>query len=101
MAAGTPDELKNRIGGDVITLASADADELAHKLGEQFDISGQVMDGTVRFEHERGPEIVAQLLRELPPSVASVTVARPSLEDVFIDVTGRRFGEGEEEAVQA
>lgn len=101
VASGTPDELKSRIGGDVITLASADAEGLARTLEEQFSIRGQVLDGTVRFEHERGPETVAQLLRALPPSVASVTVARPSLEDVFIGATGKRFGEGEDEAAKA
>lgn len=101
VASGTPDELKSRIGGDVITLASADAEGLARSLEEQFGIRGQVMDGMLRFEHERGPETIAQLLRALPPSVDSVTVARPSLEDVFIDATGKRFGEGEEEIAQA
>ncbi len=101
VASGTPDELKSGIGGDVITLTSADAPGLAKSLEEQFGIRGQVLDGALRFEQDRGPEAVAQLLRALPPSVESVTVARPTLEDVFIDATGHRFGEGEEEVAQA
>jgi ABC-2 type transport system ATP-binding protein len=100
VASGTPDELKSRIGGDVITLASADAEGLARSLEEQFQIRGQVVDGAVRFEHAEGPEAVARLLRALPPSVDSLTVARPSLEDVFIGATGKRFGEGEDEAAR-
>ncbi|MEZ5361930.1 MAG: ABC transporter ATP-binding protein [Bryobacterales bacterium] len=96
VASGTPDELKSRIGGDVITLTSSDSTTLERKLREKFQIEAQVINGTVRFEQERGPEAVAQLLRALPDSVDSVTVARPSLEDVFIHATGRRFGEGEE-----
>ena len=97
VAGGTPEELKSRIGGDVITLASADSEQLSRALREQFAIEAQVIDGTVRFEQERGPEAVAQLLRALPASVDSVTVARPSLEDVFIRATGRRFGESSPE----
>ena len=101
VACGTPQELKSRIGGDVISLASADVSGLARTLEEQFGIRAQVMDGTVRFEQQRGPEAVAHLLQALPETVESVTVARPTLEDVFIDVTGRRFGEGEEEVAKA
>jgi ABC-2 type transport system ATP-binding protein len=95
VASGSPDELKGVIGGDVITLASEDPGGLAADLLREFEIEAQVVEGTVRFEHESGPETVARLMHRLPPTVSSVTVSRPTLEDVFIHATGRRFGEGE------
>ena len=93
VADGTPAELKSRIGGDVVALTSGDAHALAAKLPGAIGVTPQVIDGTVRFEHGDGPRLVARLMEELPGQIDSVTVSRPSLEDVFIHLTGHRFQE--------
>ena len=49
----------------------------------------EIRDGAVRLERERGHELVARLIEALPGRVDSVTVARPTLEDVFLKRTGR------------
>jgi ABC-2 type transport system ATP-binding protein len=95
IAVGTPAELKSRIGGDIVSLGSADLDGVAASVEQQLGVKPQVLDGQVRFEHEHGPEIVAQLMRSLPSSVDSVSVARPTLEDVFIRLTGHSFGDSQ------
>jgi ABC-2 type transport system ATP-binding protein len=95
IAVGTPAELKSRIGGDIVSLGSADLDGVAASVEQQLGVKPQVLDGQVRFEHEHGPEIVAQLMRSLPTSVDSVSVARPTLEDVFIRLTGHSFGDSQ------
>ena len=91
VADGTPAELKNRIGGDVVALTCNDADNLAARLPQAIGVTPQVIDGTVRFEHADGPRLVARLMEELPLQIDSVTVSKPSLEDVFIQLTGHRF----------
>lgn len=91
VAVGTPAELKSRIGGDIVSLGSADPDGVAVSVEQHLGLKPQVLEGQVRFEHEQGPEIVAQLMRQLPASVDSVSVSRPTLEDVFIRLTGRSF----------
>ena len=58
------------------------------------DLATEVRDGAVRLEREKGHELVARLIEALPGRVDSVTVARPTLEDVFLHRTGRRlYGE--------
>ena len=93
IATGTPAELKSRIGGDVVSLGSADLQGVAASVEQHLGIKPQVLQGQVRFEHAQGPEIVAQLMRQLPSTVDSVSVSRPTLEDVFIRLTGHSFGD--------
>ncbi len=94
VAQGTPQALKSQIGGDVVLLSSAAPESLASQLVERFGVQAGVLEGAVRFEHPNGAEIVTRLMHELREPVDSVTVSRPTLEDVFIHATGRRFGEG-------
>ncbi|HEX3128404.1 MAG TPA: ATP-binding cassette domain-containing protein [Thermoanaerobaculia bacterium] len=92
---GSPAGLKEEIGGDVITLDGQDPEALARDLAARFpDLQPQIRDGAVRLERERGHELVARLIEAFPGRVDSVTVARPTLEDVFLHRTGRRlYGE--------
>lgn len=95
VACDTPAALKNRIGGDVVSLETDQPEPLAADLRDRFGVNAAVAAGGVRFETQRGPETLASMMRSLPPDVRSATVARPSLEDVFIRLTGRSFGEEE------
>jgi ABC-2 type transport system ATP-binding protein len=92
---GSPAGLKEEIGGDVITLAGPDPEALARDLAARFpDLTPRIRDGAVRLERERGHELVARLIEAFPGRVDSATVARPTLEDVFLHRTGRRlYGE--------
>jgi ABC-2 type transport system ATP-binding protein len=94
VAQGTPQALKSQIGGDIVLLSSATPDNLAAQLTERFGVKAGVIEGAVRFEHPNGTEIVSRVMHEVQDPIDSVTVSRPTLEDVFIRATGRRFGEG-------
>jgi ABC-2 type transport system ATP-binding protein len=85
VAMGTPDALRAEIGGDVVTVKARDAERLAARTG------GRVVDGTVQIEAANGAEEAARILREDRDDVESVTVGRPTLEDVFVKKTGHRF----------
>jgi ABC-2 type transport system ATP-binding protein len=105
VAEGSPAALKGEIGGDVITLTAPDPEALARHITAGFPgLEPVLREGAVRLHHERGPELVAQLAASLlggTDSIDSITVARPSLEDVFLLRTGHRlYGEdtGEEAA---
>src|SRR5205807_382777 len=52
-----------------------------------------VVDGTLRVERSRGHELVRDVVEAFPGEVRSVTFGRPTLEDVFVHLTGRRFWE--------
>jgi ABC-2 type transport system ATP-binding protein len=94
VAEGAPATLKEAIGGDVITLTGPDPEGLARDLAARWpELAPEVRDGAVRLERERAHEMVARLVEALPGRVQSVTVARPTLEDVFLHRTGRRLEE--------
>lgn len=103
VAGGTPAALKEEIGGDVVTLATDDPSGLAAALGGAFgdELSPTVHAGTVRFERPRAHQFVGRLAEALPAwtgRIESLTIARPSLEDVFLRRTGHGLY-GEREAV--
>jgi ABC-2 type transport system ATP-binding protein len=101
VAEGTPQALKSSIGGDVVLLTSSGAPEdLALRITEQFGLAARIVNSAVRFEHPNGNEFVSRLMQELREPIDSVTISRPTLEDVFIHATGHRFGENAMETNQ-
>jgi ABC-2 type transport system ATP-binding protein len=100
-----PAKLKEAIGGDVITLSAREPARVAEIIKSRFGLPPETLDGMVRLERERGHEFVPQLIEALPGLVDSVSVGKPTLEDVFIRVTGRLFrdeeGEGSAEIKKA
>ena len=96
VAEGAPAVLKEEIGGDVVTLTGPDPAAVARDLAARFpELRPEVRDGAVRLERERAHEWVARLVEALPGRIDAVTVARPTLEDVFLHRTGRRLYGGE------
>lgn len=91
VALDRPDNLRASIGGDSITITSDDVAGLATSIYDQFEIKAQVVDGCVRIEHNEAGHCVAKLFEAFPDLIQSITLAKPTLEDVFIQKTGHRF----------
>jgi ABC-2 type transport system ATP-binding protein len=94
VALGTPEELRASIGGDVVTIAPRSAGDVAAlraRVEEAFRVEAKSVGGAVRVETKDGAALVADVMRVLGGEVASVTVGKPTLEDVFLAKTGRRF----------
>ena len=91
LACDAPDALKERIGGDVITIASSRPAEVRSLLHERLGTEAQEVDGMLRLERRRGHEFVPQLIEAAPGLIDSVSVGKPTLEDVFVQLTGHRF----------
>lgn len=94
---GSPESLKAEIGGDVVSVTAPDSAGLAGKIQEKFKVNAMVMGGVIQIERERGAQFIAQLVEAFPGAVESVTLRKPTLEDVFIHQTGHRFWQEEEE----
>jgi len=90
-ALDTPAALQASVGGDAITIQTAEPEELAKKIGQQFDCAPTVVDGCVRLEQPDGHQWISRLVEALPDQIESITLGKPTLEDVFIDLTGHRF----------
>jgi ABC-2 type transport system ATP-binding protein len=101
VALGTPAELKQEIGGDVIVLETDDAESLAHRITQRFGVEATALDGKVRFEREQGHRFVTDVVEAFPGEIQSLSVSKPTLEDVFIRRTGHRFWTEDEQAKQA
>ena len=97
VALGTPAELKREIGGDVIVLEAKEPERLAGKIRTQFRVDALVIDGQVRIEKDHGHRFVTDLVETFPGEIDAVSIAKPSLEDVFIRRTGHRFWSEKEE----
>ena len=96
VACGTPEELTSALGGDVISLGvstDAGADLLAKKITEKTGLLASVVQGEVRLESREAYELAARLAGEFPVEIASLRIARPTLEDVFVARTGRLFAD--------
>ena len=93
VALGTPDELRASVGGDCLTIHGPRPGPLADALRDRFGIPAKVVAGTVRVEQGAGRDLLARVLDAFPNEVASVTLGKPTLEDVFITRTGHRFGD--------
>jgi ABC-2 type transport system ATP-binding protein len=89
VAIGSPADLVDTIGGEVITVTTPDApDALAAAIRERFDLPATVAGNTVRMERKRAHEFVATLVEAFPGQVSTVAVGRPTLDDVFFHYTG-------------
>jgi ABC-2 type transport system ATP-binding protein len=109
VAVGTPDELKRRVSGDVVTLsvngatsygaadrgpAGRGATESAQSLLAASPVVREVAvaDGSLRLTVERGEEALPVLLRTLDGAgitMSAISLSRPTLDDVFLTLTGR------------
>ncbi|MFY9905220.1 MAG: ATP-binding cassette domain-containing protein [Terriglobales bacterium] len=91
VALGTPEALTHEIGGDVILLEARDSQSLAARIRDKFDVDATVMDKRVRLEIENGHRFVPEVVEAFPGEIQSLSVSKPTLEDVFIHRTGHRF----------
>jgi ABC-2 type transport system ATP-binding protein len=102
VSEGTPEELKSQLGHDVVSVALDGADIAATKaaIGELAGLERVVTErDTLALYLEDGPGSIAEIVRRLDGEqirVGAISVARPSLDDVFLQATGRRL-EGQEE----
>jgi ABC-2 type transport system ATP-binding protein len=99
IALGTPNNLKNALGGDVISIKCKGPGECAKKLSRLGWVKSVVMhNGFLDVRVERGEEKIPKILRiadEAGTDVESVSLRKPSLDDVFLHYTGRSIREQE------
>jgi len=92
VAEGTPAELKARVGGDVVVLETSDAADLARQLAARFGVAPILAGGTLRVEIANGHRFLAEAIEAFPGAIQSIALHKPTLEDVFLDLTGAAIG---------
>ncbi|MBB6170985.1 ABC-2 type transport system ATP-binding protein [Nocardiopsis mwathae] len=101
IADGTPDELKGKVSGDLVTLTTEPggarrAAEAVTRIPSAHDVDADGDGATVRLRVERGDAVLPELLRALGAAGVeplTLQVQRPTLDDVFLTLTGRSLRE--------
>jgi ABC-2 type transport system ATP-binding protein len=96
IALDTPEALKASVGKDRIRITTDDDTETTRLLKERFDIDATTSEHELTFSVEQGEHFVPRLFSELPVPIRSVSVARPTLDDVFMAYTGRTIRDAED-----
>jgi ABC-2 type transport system ATP-binding protein len=91
----TPNGLKRSVGGDLVTIGVADGQAAAVEISQRYGSEATLRDGTVSFNVAHGPEFLPEFVRSFSQPLTSVTVRQPTLDDVFLHLTGRELRDSE------
>lgn len=96
VALDTPLALRSGLGGDSVVLDSAQPGELARQIEARLGLIPRIEGGALRLEAEDGMALAQQLMAAFPDQIRAVRVGKPTLEDVFLSLTGRKLDGGGE-----
>ncbi|SDH49291.1 ATP-binding cassette domain-containing protein [Nonomuraea jiangxiensis] len=91
----SPEALKASVGKDRVQIHTADDAAAIEALRERFGLEAAVHEGAVTFAVAAGEEFVPRLFAELGMPIESVSVSKPSLDDVFMSYTGTTIRDAE------
>ena len=100
VALGTPEDLKAKVGKDRVQIATADNPAAIAALRDKLGVEAAIHEGLVMFPVDRGEEFVPRLFAELGVPIRSVSVARPTLDDVFLAYTGSTIRDAEASSLE-
>jgi ABC-2 type transport system ATP-binding protein len=89
IAEDTPAKLKELVRGDTIHLVTEDNARACAEISRIFGIECHEENGGLFIETERGEELIPRLIHGLTVTVKSVNLRKPTLNDVFLKLTGR------------
>jgi len=92
---GTPDGLKRDVGGDLLTVRTPDAPAAAAEIRERYAAEVSVRDDMVSFSVANGEEFLPDFVKRFGHPMQSIAVRRPTLDDVFLHLTGREIRDAE------
>lgn len=88
VALDSPATLKAKVGRDRIQITTVDDARAVEILRDRLHVDASMHEHTVIFGVPNGAEFLPKLFAELPVTITSASVARPSLDDVFLSFTG-------------
>jgi ABC-2 type transport system ATP-binding protein len=101
VAIDTPEALKASVGKDRVQIHTADDQAAIAELADRFGIEAAMHEDAVTFSVASGEEFVPQLFAGLSVPIRSVSVSRPSLDDVFMSYTGTTIRDAEASGTEA
>ena len=95
VATDSPQSLKSQIQGDLVVIKSAQLEPIFAKLRDAFSLTPKIMDEAVTVQVPDGETFIPRFLRAYEGDIQSIGLSRPTLEDVFLNLTGRHIRESE------
>jgi ABC-2 type transport system ATP-binding protein len=100
VALDTLEKLKDGVGGDVISVKTEDNEEAMRLLEGQYKFKPAIENGIISFTVSHGEEFLPGFVSGFPLRLISIGLRRPTLEDVFLKLTGRNIREQEVDSMQ-
>ncbi|MEK6656141.1 MAG: ATP-binding cassette domain-containing protein [Nitrospirota bacterium] len=98
IAIDSPDNLKKQIGGDVVSLVAEEKAMAKKTIEKEYSVSVMEDDGKLYFEVKEGETFLPKFIKKADFKILSISLRRPTLEDVFLKLTGRHIREEAAEA---
>lgn len=95
VALDTPKNLKKQVGGDIIRISSSEKDKIKKEIEEKYKKIPKEENGILQFEVIEGEKFLARLFNELEAKIEFIELHKPTLDDVFLSLTGRAIREQE------
>jgi len=96
IALDTPDKLKDALGGDVVMLKAQDNAATVAELKERYNLSPIIIEnGAITFSIPQGEKFLPKLMDSFQSRLLSIGIHRPTLDDVFLKLTGRAIRDEE------
>jgi ABC-2 type transport system ATP-binding protein len=93
VALDTPENLKKQVGGDIIIMQSNEKEKLEAEIKKRYNLAPKEEDETLQIEVADAQTFMPRLFNELDSKIKSIEMRRPTLDDVFLKLTGKRIRE--------
>jgi ABC-2 type transport system ATP-binding protein len=94
VALDDPAQLKRDVGGDLITITTPDGEAAAAEIRDSYSVIPVVTNGTVSFHVPAGEAFLPEFVRSFGQPLRAISLRHPTLDDVFLDLTGREIRDG-------
>jgi len=95
IALDTVENLKKMVGGDIIILKTEDNQKAQQEINDLFSLEASKKDGSLMITKSGGEQFIPVLFQKISTKIISVSIRRPTLNDVFLKLTGREIREEE------
>ena len=93
IAIDTPENLKKKVMGDIITVETTDNKNLLKEIENKYGKKIFLYDNKIQFEVDDSERFIPQFIRESKEDILSISARKPTLDDVFLNLTGRKIRE--------
>ncbi len=93
IALDSPEALKRRVGGDIVTIKTENDEAAIAEIKERFNILAQQDSDGICIEVKNGEEFIPVLANSFKTGLRGISLRRPTLDDVFMKLTGREIRE--------